>query len=183
MVACGALEGGPPFPRRQATELCGGMGVVSLPCAEAAWPSRAPCRPAWGSLGSAAAAESQSRENPTRETSGYDVTLLGDVTAPRGVWGFLQRRHPRDCAGHQQGSRRGLQRAFTAPYVCPIGPARPRVRPARAPAGTMGRSGHRCCCSPPARAGLEPLPRQPPAPGPRVTLAAPGCVARGPGAT
>lgn len=62
-------------------------------------------------------------------------------------------------------------------------PARPRVRPARAPAGTMGRSGHRCCCSPPARAGLEPLPRQPPAPGPRVTLAAPGCVARGPGAT
>lgn len=57
-------------------------------------------------------------------------------------------------------------------------PARPRVRPASAPAGAMGKNGSCCCCPPPARARLEPRCGQPPAAGPRVTLAAPGSVAR-----
>ncbi|XDA76751.1 hypothetical protein R6Z07F_006895 [Ovis aries] len=56
---------------------------------------------------------------------------------------------------------------------------RSRVRPASAPAGAMGRNRSRCCCcSPPARARLEPSCGQPPAAGPRVTLAASGSLAR-----
>lgn len=112
------------------------------------------------------------------ETSGYDVTLLSDATGPLGSAEVPAKEA---FPGTKQGTGRevvGGCSAFTVPYVCPIGPARPRVRPDRAPAGTMERSGHRCCCPPPARALFEPRRRQPPAAGPRVTLAAPASVAR-----
>jgi len=116
---------------------------------------------------------------PYRGNLGRDV-IPGDITGPPRSAGVPQRL-PRDCAGHPrgQGSRRGLQRAFTASRVCPTGSTRSRVRPASAPAGAMGRNGRRCCCcSPPARARLEPSCGQPPAAGPRVTLAASGSLAR-----
>ncbi|XP_076994107.1 uncharacterized protein LOC143664358 [Tamandua tetradactyla] len=56
-------------------------------------------------------------------------------------------------------------------------PARSRVTAARAAAGAMERSRHRCCSSL-ERARLEPRRRQPPAAGPRVTRTAPGNVVR-----
>ena len=120
---------------------------------------------------------------PYRGNLGRDV-IPGDVTGPPRSAGVPQRRLPRDCAGHPRGQgSRGLQRAFTAPCVCPTGSTRSRVRPASAPAGAMGRNGRRCCCcccccSPPARARLEPSCGQLPAAGPRVTLAASGSLAR-----
>lgn len=202
-AACGAVGGGPPFPGRTATAprrlfsapgglstgLCNPFrtgvpsGVANLPCALRL--SLTFARPLLARLESPRLRSGGGRvSDPGKPYRGKPrgVTSSSSVTspAPRGVWGFPQRRLPRNCAGHRrgQGSRPGLQRAFTAPCVCPTGPARPRVRPARAPTGAMGRSGRRCCCPPPARAQLEPRRGQPPAAGPRVTLAAPGSVAR-----
>lgn len=55
---------------------------------------------------------------PYRGNLGRDV-IPGDVTGPPRSAGVPQRRLPRVCAGHPrgQGSRRGLQRAFTAPCL------------------------------------------------------------------
>lgn len=76
-------------------------------------------------------------------------------------------------AGKSSGAAARLHRALCLSH-------RSRAAPGEACplAGAMGRSGHRHCCPPPARAGLEPRRGQPPAAGPQVTLAAPGSVAR-----
>lgn len=140
------------------------------------WPSRAPCWPTWSLLGSAAATELRSGKTLPGKPRSVTSSLVTSP-GPRGVREFRGFRRV-GFPGTVQGSRQGLQRVFTAPCVCPTGPARPRVRPARAPAGAMGRSGSHCCCPPPAHARLEPRRRQPPTTGPQVTLAAPGSVAR-----
>lgn len=173
-------------PLRTEVPCVAGMRITNLPCSEA---ESGLCTPPAGRPGVLLAQRQRADSRSGKTLSGKPqvMTSPSSVTSsrPRGVRGFRQRRFPRDCAGHgrELGSCRGLQRAFTAPCVCPTGPARPRVRSARTPAGAMGRSGRRCCCCccccpPPARARLEPCRGQPPAAGPQVTLAAPGSVAR-----
>ena len=115
---------------------------------------------------------------PYRGNLGRDVILVTSL-GPRGVRGFRRGGFP----GIAQGTRVGKEvvwgcSASSPRPVCPTGSTRSRVRPASAPAGAMGRNGRHCCCSPPARARLEPSCGQPPAAGPRVTLAASGSLAR-----
>lgn len=181
--ACGWLCGSrrwatlsPPPSHQAGLRGCGWR--ANLPGAEAESGLRAP--PA-GPPGVPSAQPQRPNLRPGKTLPGKPrgVTSPSSVTSPPpGSRGVPAKEASLGLHRAPAGKSRGLQRAFTAPYVCPIGPARPRVRPARSPAGTMGRSGHRYCCPPPARAGLEPRRRQPPAAGPQVTLAAPGSVAR-----
>ena len=102
---------------------------------------------------------------PYRGNLGRDV-IPGDVTGPPRSAGVPQRRLPRDCAGHPRGQgSRGLQRAFTAPCVCPTGSTRSRVQ------GQFGR-GRNCRPSP----GSDIRLRAPPTPehiGPSSSLPLP----------
>lgn len=131
-------------------------------------------------LGSVAVAVgSRIWENPTRETSGRDVILTGDVIGSLGSAGVPTEAASLELSGKPAQACRlqGPRRAFTAPCVCPAGPSGSWVKHFRAQAGAMGRSERRSCPSP-ARTILEPRRRQRPAAGPRMTLAAPGSVTR-----
>lgn len=129
-------------------------------------------------LGSVAVG-SRIRENPTRETSGRDVILIGDVIGPLGSAGVPTEAASLELPGKPAHAckRQGPRRAFTAPCVCPAGPSRSWVKHFRELAGAMGRRERHSCPSP-ARTRLEPRRRQPPAAVPRMTLAAPGSVTR-----
>lgn len=201
-LLCRTLEGRfpYPFPRRRTTLtrlLFGALGV----CPKGSNPFRAGevgdetllraeansglCAPPAGRPGVPSAFELRGGGLVSDPGKPYRGNLSGvtssQVTSPglRGARGFPQRRLSRNCARHRsaRGSRRGLQRAFTTPRLSRRSCAAPGEA-RRAPAGAMGRSGCRCCCPPPARARREPRRWQPQAAGRRVTVAAPGSVAR-----